>query len=265
MTPSPPTHFYYQDYDGKSALSYAIKQSDNRIALALLGAGAESYIDGNSLLFDAITLNQDAEVVHAMLNHGASVNCIDVNGRSPLHAVSMNVYLDCMKNIELLKPILSFGADVRLLDGSQKNALHLTLEPLPPHRLSSMSHPYMHPTPGLLPSTENKANYVAFLYIAGIPLSEKIIENIYIYKSQSLIPQFVLDDQGAMLPLTNVCRKYICTHLLDPEGGNHNNLIQATSRLPVPKPVKQFLFFMENVSDSEEISPVIADFLDSLI
>ncbi len=250
-----------QDYDGRTALSYAIKQSDNRIALALLEAGAECSFDGNSLLFDAITSNQDAKLVRAMLTHGASVNCIDVNGRSQLHAVSMNVYIDYMKNIELLKPILSFGADVRLLDGSQKNALHLTLEPLPPHRLSSMSHL----TPGLVPSTENKANYVAFLYIAGVPLSEKILENIYVYRSQSLIPQFVLDDQGPMLSLTSLCRKHIRRHLLDPEGGNYNNLIQAIPRLPLPKPLKQFLFFMGNVSDSEEISPVIADFLDSLI
>ncbi len=100
---------------------------------------------------------------------------------------------------------------------------------------------------------------VALLYIVGHPLCENMA---HITNHKHMIPQFVLDDHEPLLSLTDLCRRKIRAHLVSADGGKHNNLIKEIPRLPLPRRIKQFLFFMEN---TEEIAKETIEFLDSLI
>ena len=100
---------------------------------------------------------------------------------------------------------------------------------------------------------------VALLYIVGQPLCENMA---HITNHKSTIPQFVLDDQEPLLPLTCLCRRKIRAHLVSADGGKHNNLIKIIPQLPLPRRLKQLLFFMEN---TEEIAKETIEFLNTLI
>ncbi len=100
--------------------------------------------------------------------------------------------------------------------------------------------------------------YLDLFYLAGYDLF--VQENVISDTQQ--ITQFILDKEETLLPLTNLCRRQIRLHLMNPAGGNQANLIQAIPQLPLPQRLKLFLFYMESV---DEIPTEIVNFIESLI
>ncbi len=90
-------------------------------------------------------------------------------------------------------------------------------------------------------SDDIKTRHVPLLYAAGCPVTKRIIDNIAKY--ESVLPQFILDDQEPAFSLIGQCRKYIRSYLLSPDGGNHRNLLHPIPRLPGPQLLRNFLLF----------------------
>ena len=230
-----------------------VTKTDNTVAKKLLKAGASVENDSPDTPLFAAILKENTEMASELLNHGANVNRLDLFGRSLLHLVTMQLKYEAYdvkgekSDCHILKMILSFGADVRHVFLSTTSNLNNALD-------VALNVDYSHFV---------NWDCVVLLYLAGVTLSKCAQQNFTSHKDR--IGQFILDDQEPLLALTGLCRRRIRAHLLKPIGGNHNNLIQAVRRLPLPRRLKQFLFFMENDWDVNQIPRAIARFIDSKI
>ncbi len=209
-----------------------------------LRAHVDIVMNGGTPLTLAIKQN-NTEIVRELLFNGANINHVDADGTSILHLATITIrhgisfQFDRYRRgvgCDILKLILSFGADVRHVNNDLKNALDIAL-------IVDYVHGYN------LNYHDSNSQCVALLYLGGVKLTRFTLENVH---HKDMIPQFIRDDQEPQLILTRQCRKEIRAHLLNPSGGNHNNLFQAVPRLPLPRQLKEFLYFMENASNIQE-------------
>ncbi len=126
-------------------------------------------------------------------------------------------------NVEMLTFLLNSGSDVRMEPRHLQSPLEFVfnIKDLEPKRNDGVD-----------------LDVIRVLYAAGARL-DQTIAGIY----RDLIPQFILDDQEPLLPLTGLCRRRIRLYLLNPAGGNHANLFTAVQRLPLPPAIRDFLLF----------------------
>ena len=107
--------------DGKTALHYAVADGDTPAALFLIGRGANvALVDvrGETALHNACS----AEVVTALLAHGALVNAVDRNGKTPLHFVTRRNF---MVTVPAATALLEAGANVNATDANGDTPLHI--------------------------------------------------------------------------------------------------------------------------------------------
>ncbi len=144
--------------------------------------------------------------------------------------------------LDMLKMLLVHKADIRTEPRNLRNLLEYVLN------LKRLEH---------LRDDEKDQAIIHLIYSAGATMC-KSISDMDNYKH--LIPQFILDDQEPLLPLTGLCRRCIRLYLLNPAGGNHANLLTAVPWLPVPAAIRDFLLFNidlllepEDIMDSSQI------------
>ena len=129
-------------------------------------------------------------------------------------------------NVEMLQFLLLSGADIRTGPRNLESPLEFVLN---------------------LKCDENVRDegkdrgVIHLLYAAGATIRKKIAQDKEGYRH--VILRVIQEDQEPLLALTGLCRRQIRTHLLNPAGGNHNNLLTAVPRLPLPKPMREFLLF----------------------
>ena len=151
----------HSNKDGETAFSAAIKYNDLEVAKALAKAGAETTVAGKDLGFEIITSSrgkvrgfeekfaylkevgynpvaarsngatllhaavkkQDKELIAYLIDLGVDVNAKDTDGQTALHATAMQ-----SENDELLKLLISSGADKSLLTAFDESAYDLATQ-----------------------------------------------------------------------------------------------------------------------------------------
>ena len=212
-------------YRHKTPLKCAIENGHTDIVELLLNHGANiNQALSNRWDWSSLLKNDNTELIDLLLRRGAPVNfkSLDSTNWQDYKDTAL-LHLDFTRsNIRLLvEMLLAAGADVRVTFG---NIGEWT------GSLSVLDY-------ALSPSV------CALLYAAGAPYG---CTSGYPRKDAQDVPQSILDDfWEPMLPLKGLCRRRIRRHLLSPDGGNHNNLIIAVPRLPLPRQLKQFLLFEE--------------------
>ncbi len=223
-----------KDADGKDPLSIVLKghhSSANTLAKSLLAGGARvncpCFADGEPSTISPLQLaitHANTEIVETMLNHGANPNHkYHVPYRGTQDCMTPLASVIYRKNTEMLIALLKHGAMISHV----YDVAPIFILGVPG------SHVFF------------SWNSLVLLYLAGLSLSSLDLNQ---RTAHNTVAQFILDDQETLLPLTGLCRRQIRSHLLSSLGGNHSNLIQAIPWLPLPRPLKMFLFFMENAS-----------------
>ena len=187
-----------------------------------------------------VTLQGHVETVKKLLQWGADINHPAV-GRSDREnaprLTALHLSQKAKWNIEMLRFLLLFGADLRTEPKNLRDPLEYVLD------LKRLEH---------IKDDRIDQTIIHILYAAGAIMSRKVAGNTEGYGH--LIPQFILDDQAPLLALTGLCRRQIRGYLLNPAGGNRNNLFTAVPRLPLPTKLKDFLLFdMDVFQENEDI------------
>ncbi len=174
--------------------------------------------------------NSTAEIVNALLLHGSDPNHL-AGLETPLTLAIMHKY-----NAEMAMVLLKYGASI-----------HKTISAI--SNFDRFDRNFL-------------KKYLVLIYLAGIGYDLLVPGNVI--RDEQQIAQFILDEEETLhlLPLTNLCRRQIRLHLMNPAGGNQANLILAIPQLPLPQRLKLFLFYMESV---DEIPTEIVHFIESLI
>ncbi len=246
---------YGASVDGglRPPLYYAVDNGYYRIAEMLLEAGADlRNCDSEFGLVMGTAYKGDFDMCEMLLKAGARVNTDTILGTPLIIAVQR-------RDLEAVKMFIRYGADVDfdsagcpleyLYDSSfifrtEYKTYFLILKQLlfpsdvrkNPYVLSKV----------IRMAKMNKckditSRHLPLLYAAGFPVPKNIMDYIDYYKT--VIPQFILDDQKPMLSLLGLCRKNIRAYLLNPEGGDHENLLHAVPKLPIPQLLKDLLLF----------------------
>ena len=110
------------DDEGKSALHNAVMANYKEYVLFLLGRGANATLadkQGQTPLHFAGT----AEIATALLDHGAAVDAVDSDGKTPLLAItSRRASRACI--VAIVRVIVEAGANVNASDSNGDTALH---------------------------------------------------------------------------------------------------------------------------------------------
>ncbi len=162
------------------------------------------------------TRNNCTELVKVLLKWGANVNHMTPRARTP---VPKFVMVGPNVNSATVPPLEMLGQNP--MGG---NALHMAIQG----------------RTALHFAAERSRDCVSILYAAGGTIDAGIL-------GRNFVPQFVLDDQQRILPLTGLCRRTIRTLLLSPTGGNHMNLITAVPQLLLPNSIKNFLLYYMDI------------------
>jgi Zn-dependent protease with chaperone function len=108
-----------QDYDGWTALHWAVKGADVDVTNAILKAGANPNMEDYYGIVPIMTAASDGhlEIVQTLLEKGANIDYQDYNGWTPLmYAVSSG-------QSEIVQVFLEAGANTDLKDGEDSTAL----------------------------------------------------------------------------------------------------------------------------------------------
>lgn len=106
-----------QDMKGRTALMMALQKSHSEIAFNLISNGASLALrdlQGKTALHYAAIANCQADLVAAMIEHGADVHVRDYSGRSPLFGATRSMTLS----------LIAHGADPHLHDLNGLTPLH---------------------------------------------------------------------------------------------------------------------------------------------
>ncbi|XP_078401038.1 uncharacterized protein LOC144682522 [Cetorhinus maximus] len=108
-------------YDGRTALCSAALEGHKEVVKLLLSKGAGVDIkdaDGRPLLY-LLALDSQMNMMQLLLDEGAAnLESRDLDGRTVLHVCSWH------GNLELVKLLVKYGAEVNALDNDRRSALH---------------------------------------------------------------------------------------------------------------------------------------------
>ncbi|GAS80296.1 ankyrin repeat domain-containing protein [Paenibacillus amylolyticus] len=121
-----------ENQDGLTPLGYASHYGQAGAVRVLLEHGANvnaishskiSFIPSNTALHAALAGERSPEVIHLLLEHGASTSILDSDGQHALHSAAFHT-----DQTELIEMLLQHGADPSALNSSGQTALHIALE-----------------------------------------------------------------------------------------------------------------------------------------
>ncbi|WP_145146520.1 ankyrin repeat domain-containing protein [Paenibacillus xylanexedens] len=117
---------------GLTPLGYASHYGQAGAVRVLLEHGADvnaishskiSFIPSNTALHAALAGERSPEVIHLLLEHGASTSILDSDGQHALHSAAFHT-----DQAQLIEMILQNGADPSALNSSGQTALDIALE-----------------------------------------------------------------------------------------------------------------------------------------
>jgi ankyrin repeat protein len=110
------------DYDGDTALQYAVRQKHTENVRCLLEANADpeiANVEGDTPLFMAI-FNQASEILRILLSRGANVKVLNSQRQTMLHAIACEGSLESMQALKITD---LGGLDVLAMDSAGRTCL----------------------------------------------------------------------------------------------------------------------------------------------
>ena len=170
-------------------------------------------------------------MITLLMKYGGNINQTTSANKTALYACVESCFP--RKCATVLKTLLLCGSDVRIKYNRRKSALDKALDrgqrPMDVDWLFILW-----------------KNVCHLLHAAGATVSKHSQDRAWTVDEEGKITKPCELDKEACKPvltLTSLCRRVIRTHLLSPDGGDHNNLLLAIPQLPLPARLKHFLLF----------------------
>ncbi len=233
-------------YEGTLPLINAVYEGDIRITKALLRHGANvhltaevdsgrQYVNFNALMM-AINMGH-IEITKLLIQWGSDINC-------SIEA-TLNILRDATKSLsenslQIMKILLLHGADIQKANKrDMRGTWFYFITPL----TIAMKN---------IEWTEDNqllSDYIMLLHAAG---GSNIVNQLNFSPKYKHIVKKVAknnrDHFSGKIRLVHVCKWGIRAHLMDSDGGNQNNLIQAVLQLPLPRKLRKFLLLDIDIS-----------------